>query len=142
MRHVVLGLALLLVVAGCSSDNSCPDSEASKTVTTGVTDLESLTYVSAPWDGPLTDFPGRSVVAFVHGLGVAPDFWATYVSFEKEGTGNSDVTENAGDQAEVTCVDENAIVVRNGTCSNFYLRLVAARLGDTGAQSTESCTLP
>jgi hypothetical protein len=52
------------------------------------------------------------------------------------------VTGNAGDQGEVTCVDDNAIVVRNGTCSNFFVRVVAARLGDTGVQSRESCTLP
>jgi hypothetical protein len=142
MINAAFCLSLLLFAAGCSSENSCPEIEKSETVTTGVTDLESLTYVSAPWDGPLTDFPGRSSIAFVHGLGVVPDFWATYVSFEQEGTGNSDVTENVGDQGEVTCVDENAIVVRNGTCSNFFVRVVAKRLGDTGVQSRESCKLP
>ena len=142
MDRVLVVLMLLLLVTGCGGDNTCPDDEESRTVTTGERDLASLTYVSAPWDGPLTEFPGRSSITFVHALGVTPDFLATYVSFDEGGTGSSDVTANAGDQGEVTCVDDNAIVVRNGTCSHLYLRVVAARLGDTGVQSRESCTPP
>ena len=139
MKDAVLTFAFLLLATGCSTGNSCPDVEESRTVTTGVTDPESLTYVSAPWDGPLDLFPGRSTLTFVHDLGVTPDFVTTYVSFEEEGTGSSDITENAGDQGEITCVDEKAIVVRNGTCSRFYLRVVAARFGNTGVQSKRSC---
>ena len=136
MKRAALGLMLLVV--GCG-DDSCPTADRTRTVTTGTTDLETLTYASAPWDGPLDEFPGQSTVSFEHNLGVAPDLVSTYVAFEKTGTGTSDVTENAGDQGEIVCVDENVILVRNGTCARFFIRVVAARLGDTGVQSQESC---
>jgi len=135
LKQVIIGLALL--AAGCG-DDSCPDGETIS-VTTGTTDLVSLTYVSAPWDGPLNEFSAGSVVTFVHNLGVAPDLVSTYVSFRPDGTASSEVTENTGNQGEIECIDENVIRIRNNTCSRFYIRVVAARLGDTGLQSQESC---
>ena len=130
-------LGLILVLVGCGQ-NSCSDGEE-RTITSGTTDLENLVYVSAPWDGTLDRFDAKDTLTFVHGLGVVPDLVTTYLSFKEEGTGNSEVTENAGNQGEIQCVDANAIRIKNSTCADFFIRVVATRLGETGEQSIEPC---
>ena len=134
-----LRVGLVLLAMGCDVDGRCAGTGQSRTVTTGTTDLNSLTYVSAPWDGQLEELGPRSTLTFVHGLGVVPDLVTSYVSFTRDGTSDSEVTENTGNQGEITCVDENVVVVENGTCATFFIRVVAARLGDTGTQSGETC---
>jgi len=130
-------LTLLLALVGCDQLDNCPDAQDAITVEprpatdtwAGSTDLESLTYESAPWDGGFTPFPPNTNVHFVHGLGVEPFLIKTYLSFGDEGTngaGGGDATENAGNQARVQCVDDREIVIENDTCEeDFFIRVVA-----------------
>jgi hypothetical protein len=86
----------------------------------------------------LDEFGPHATVTFIHGLGVVPDFVSTYLAFTAKGT-QSEVTENAGNQGEIECVDATSIRIRNGTCAEFYIRVVAARLGQTGEGSGQTC---
>jgi len=129
---------LLGTLAGCSELDNCPESESPKLIETGTTDTQTLSYVSAAWDGPLDDFPAKTRLSFVHQLGVTPEIVNSWVSFSGQGTGGSDVTENAGNQGRIECVDSRVIQITNDTCEDrFFIRVVATA---TGAGSTlESC---
>jgi hypothetical protein len=83
---------------------------------------------------------------FEHGLGTTPEIVNTYVSFERQG---SDVTENAGNQGRIKCVDSQEIVIKNDTCEeSFYIRVVAYASGSGGASTdcqdvdSDGCTPP
>jgi len=126
--------AVLLAAAsaGCSALGNCPagqtDAIAIDKGDAG-TDTAALTYASAPWDGPLDKFPAKSIVSFKHYLGVVPLTTQTFVSFSSNGTddaGGGDVTENAGNQGRIVCVDSDVIMVKNDTCEDsFYIRVIA-----------------
>jgi hypothetical protein len=133
-------LALLSLLAACDKLDNCPDALDPITVSPettenyqGSTDLETLSYESAPWDGPLQAFPPDTLMRFVHDLGVRPkDVW-TYVSFTRHGTKGGeggDVTENAGNQGRILCVDAHEIIIENDTCEeDFYIRVSALATG-------------
>jgi hypothetical protein len=124
----VLAFALLGIGTGCG-DDKCADhsSEAPKPIDGGRTDPDALIYQSAAWDEELTAFPPNTPLAFLHGLGHTPELVQTYVSFSHDGTQGSNVSENAGSQGLIKCVDADVIVVMNDTCeANFYIRVVAS----------------
>jgi hypothetical protein len=130
-----------LTLVGCDQLDNCPASQDPITVESrpatgnwaGSTDLESLTYESAPWDGPLDAFPPDTLMRFRHDLGFAPKFITTFVSFTSKGTANGekgDVTENTGNQGRVLCVDAREIILLNDTCEeDFFVRVSAWAVG-------------
>ena len=138
--------ALFLALTGCDQLDNCPDGKDPITIEplpatdeyAGSTDLESLTYESAPLNGPLDPFPPGTLMRFVHDLGFAPKFPFTFVSFTKHGTHDGkdgDVTENAGNQGRILCIDAHEIIVLNDTCEeDFYIRVSAWAVGN---ESTE-----
>jgi hypothetical protein len=132
-------LAALLALGGCSDLDNCPDGQGELApITSGKTDLPTLTYESSPWGRDLTAFPPNTNLRFVHDLGFAPFLVKTYVAFAQSGTadaGEGDVTENAGNQARIQCVDARQIVIENDTCEeDFYVRVIAMA---NGTESTE-----
>jgi hypothetical protein len=45
---------------------------------------------------------------------------------------SGDVTQNAGSAGLITCVDDNVIIVKNGTCEKgFFIRVTALATGKT-----------
>lgn len=138
-------LASLLALVGCDQLDNCPDAQDPITVEplpatpkyAGSVDLDSLSYESAPWNGKLARFPPDTVMRFVHDLGFAPRFVDTFVSFTSTGTGDGDVTENAGNQGRIRCVDAHEIVVVNDTCEeNFFIRVSAWAVGTESDDGT------
>jgi hypothetical protein len=133
--------ALLLALTGCNQLDNCPDALDPITVQPapakdeypGSTDLEALVYESKPWEGPLDAFPASTTMRFVHDLGVRPTVVVSYVSYTPTGTNDGDggdVTENAGNQGRILCVDAHEIVIENDTCEeDFYIRVVAVATG-------------
>jgi hypothetical protein len=146
MTSARLLLPLLLALVACDKLDNCPDSldpimvppREATAEDPGSTDLETLTYESAPWSGPLQPFPPDTKMRFEHGLKVAPTFVQTFLSFSSTGTNDGeggDVTENAGNQGRILCVDAHEIVIENDTCEeDFYIRVVAMA---TGKESTD-----
>lgn len=138
-------LAVLLALGGCDQLDNCPDAldpipvepRPADGEDPGSTDLDALTYESAPWEGPLHAFPASTILRFEHDLGHRPTFVTSYVSFSADGTNDGDsgdVTENAGNQGRILCVDAHEIIIENDTCEeDFYIRVVAMA---TGHEST------
>jgi len=133
---------LLPGLAACSSLGNCPKEQDPRIVQlsssadgagggTGKKYTDPfLGYESAPLSGPLAEFPAQTQVVFVHNLGAQPEFLATELSFSPNGIAGGDLSENAGSQGEITCVDDNVIVVKNGTCENsFFIRVTAIASG-------------
>jgi hypothetical protein len=98
----------------------------------GTSDVSTgpLFYESAPWGGPLTPFPPDTDLHFIHNLGHVPTMVKTYLAFSSAGTSEGDVTENAGNQGRIQCVDAERIVIENDTCEeDFFIRVVAISSG-------------
>jgi hypothetical protein len=128
MIDLALKLSLALgagCLVACSALDNCPESKPARDIEEGTTDSESLVYESAPWEGPLHEFPAKTRLRFFHELAATPQFVTTYLSFSESGTGSSDATENSGNQGRIECVDARLIQIRNDTCENFYIRVVA-----------------
>jgi hypothetical protein len=86
-----------------------------------------LIYESSTWDDERVAFPAKTCMRFYHGLGTTPEIVNTYVSFRSK---ESDVTENAGNQGRIKCVDSEQIVIMNDTCEEeFFIRVVAYASG-------------
>jgi hypothetical protein len=127
--------ALVLTLAGplltgCGAFDACADAQAARLVSGGRSDVERLEYDSSDgWDVPLTPFPAQTLLIFEHGLGVTPLTVLTYVSFDKNGTSGrgNEVTENAGNQGHIECVDSQVIHIMNNTCEeNLHVRVTAS----------------
>ncbi|KYF92011.1 hypothetical protein BE18_51150, partial [Sorangium cellulosum] len=97
-------------------------------------------YETSEPDGELLYFPGGMRYALKHGLGARPRWHQVYLSFESDGTRRGGTLAHAaGNQAEVTCVDDQHLIVMNDSCSEYWLRVVAggADVADEGAAGGE-----
>lgn len=130
-------LALLATLSGCSELDNCPDAGDPIEIPRRAEDTDPLFYESAPWGGELTAFPSDTDMHFIHDLGHTPTVVKTYLAFSKSGTSQGDVTENAGNQARIQCVDAERIVVTNDTCEeDFFIRVVAISSGNESSDIT------
>jgi hypothetical protein len=129
MTKLLAPLLLLPLLLGCSELDNCPDEGEDITVPLGDrrSDPETGFYESSPWEGPRDPFPAKTLVRFEHGLGTTPEVVVSYVSFSDD---DSDVSENAGNQGRIRCVDNTDIWIKNDTCEeSFYIRVVAVASG-------------
>ncbi|WP_437590102.1 hypothetical protein [Sorangium sp. So ce1000] len=120
------------LAAGCAP-NRCDRSEESNPPIefTEATPQGGIYETSAP-DGELLYFPGGMRYALKHHLGARPRWWQVYLSFERDGTkSGGTLAQAAGNQAEVICVDDQHLIIVNGSCSEYWLRVVAG--GAVGA---------
>ncbi len=135
--------ALAMLAAGCGT-STCDRSEGEQPQEfTEARPQEGVYATSAP-DGELLYFPGGTGYALRHHLGAQPQWFQIYLSFERYGTRDGgSLAQAAGNQAEVTCVDDEHLVVINRSCSDYWLRVVAggARGGDgsAGGAAVASC---
>ncbi len=91
-------------------------------------------YQTSPPDGLWLHFPAGRRFRFQHGLGVVPEVSAYVAMNERpmpsgarppESVGN--VSEAAGNEVIIERQDANVVQVRNDTCAEYYLRVVARR---------------
>jgi len=123
-------LAMLGFGPGCSVINSIgPNCDRSPTSNEPIAyteaDPENGLYMSSPWAGELLWFPGGTRYEIHHKLGVTPHFVQPWLSFDQCGTKGSTVALAAGNQAEVRDIDEEKVVIVNGSCSDYWLLVVA-----------------
>lgn len=119
--------ALASVVAlGCSPPCETSDTDAVR-FEGGTT--QSGIYESSPWAGPYLHFPGGRRYQLEHRLSTTPLVVVSYVSYSKYPFANSNTSENAGNQGVIELVDDEIIQIRNDTCAEFYLRVVASGAG-------------
>lgn len=106
-------------------------------------------YMTSAWDGPLLYFPGGEFYQLRHGLGAVPQVVVPYVAFNGAGIttepGEGGASEErpgsiapaTGNQAEIKRVTDEYIEVLNGSCVDYWLRVVAygAEGGAGGGES-------
>lgn len=128
-RFLTLSL-LVLGLGGCSELDNCPDERDDVVeITDRMSDPAAGIYSSVPWEGPRDPFPAKTLMRFEHALGTTPEVVTTYVSFSAK---DHDVTENAGNQGRIRCVDNTDIWLVNDTCEEgFYVRVAAWASGST-----------
>lgn len=112
-------------------------------------------YMTSGWDGPLLYFPGGEFYQLRHGLGAIPQVVIPYVAFNGEGItteagqgGDAEGEERpgalapaTGNQAEIKRVTDEYVEVMNGSCVDYWLRVVAygAEEGAGGGIAAPSC---
>ena len=125
-------VAAPLLLGGCDfftslGPSSC-DRSASSNEPVRYTEgtVDNGTYQSSPPDGEQLYVPGGMRYRIEHKLGTEPISWDLYLSFSQYGTADGGtLAAAAGNQAEVVEVDANHLVVVNGSCSTYWLRVVA-----------------
>jgi hypothetical protein len=128
-------LTSLGLSAGCNVINSigpnCDRSAANNEpiiYTQGTT--ENGVYMSSPWAGELLWFPGGMRYEINPGLTETPRFVDLWLSFDHCGTRDSTVALAAGNQAEVREISKDKLVIVNGSCSDYWLLVVAGTGAD------------
>jgi hypothetical protein len=120
-------LALAGVIAlGCSPP--CETSDADPVRFEGGK-TEAGIYETSPWEGPYLHFPGGRRYQLIHDLGTTPPIVMSYVSPSKHPFKDNNASENAGNQGVIELVNSEMIQIRNDTCAEFYLRVVAYSAG-------------
>lgn len=103
-------------------------------------------FMTAPWDGEYVLFEGGAWFEVEHGLGCRPASIQAYLAFDRfpHGVVENSLIENEsvalanGNQAEIKLVTDETFVILNGSCADYYLRVVASGCepdfeGDGGA---------
>jgi hypothetical protein len=94
--------------------------------------IHGNTYISAPVGGPYAYFPPARTISFEHGLGTTPysiQFWLAFTPLGSLAPSAGNMTElrNLGPDDPEPALNDRRISVRNNTCSDFYLWVVATR---------------
>jgi len=137
---VLLAFALAAGSTGCGvlgdvGPNSCERSVEANPITPYTEGtVENGVYMSAPLaptaeeqglEAELLFYPGGMRYAIHHKLGALPRWWQVYLSFDSDGSDTGTLALAAGNQAEVTHVDDEVIHVVNGSCVEYWMLLVA-----------------
>jgi hypothetical protein len=134
----VLALALSAVLAAGCGPGTCDRSDQANPVTPYAEGtVEDGVYASSQPDGELLFFPGGMRYAIEHKLGRTPRMWQIYLSFGRDGTKADALAESSGNQAEVRCVDDETMIIVNGSCVDYWL-LVTAFAGDGAGGAPET----
>jgi hypothetical protein len=117
---------MFAAVAGCDvATGACQAELEEETVEYAGGSVEGGIYLSTSWDADARlEFPPGLTIRLEHGLGEVPRAWQAYVSTAREGLG-SELVLASGNQAELVAIDDEAIELRNGTCADLFLVVVA-----------------
>jgi hypothetical protein len=109
-----------VITGGCGDEL---DDQPPVTSSVGTTDggiYQSSSWSSVDW----VDFPPGISVRFEHNLGETPRLWHAYVATQREGDG-SNLVLASGSEAELIDIDDEAVTIKNATCVDFFVVLVA-----------------
>lgn len=120
VRHFFLCLFVVAPLLGACS-TTCGGSDDAVRVTDGHTDTTQTYFESSGANEPFLPFPAGRTLELVHGLSRTPDIVVPYVAFDAKPTS---FTLAPGNEAVIR-TDSDVISVRNDTCSDFYVRVVA-----------------
>ena len=127
--------ALLIAPSGCITDigpETCPRPESDEPTVYDGGSTVGGTYSTSDWDSDLLPFPGGAYYELRHQLGVTPQLVQVYLSFGADGLADGSIAPAAGNQAEIKAIDDEKIVLLNGTCSDSYVLVVATVFGGAG----------
>jgi hypothetical protein len=142
MRHMRALIASFSIVLGSAvAGAGCQDCNTSATEAVnfdqGITTADRLHYESSPSTGEWLHFPAGRAYDLKHNLRPGSYDVHSYVTFpDSHGQGNnpSNFAEAAGNQVifEPEKAEPGTIRVRNDTCAEFYVRVVADVILDAG----------
>ena len=127
----------LLLTGGTTQVACSPCSVHGRTpieFTGGLVNEARTIYQSGTVHGEMLHFPEGRRYDFYHGLGVVPVTIHPFLSFKERLEANGDpddktkpnnVSPAAGNQVVIEVQNDQIIRVRNDTCAEFYLRIVA-----------------
>ncbi len=114
--------------------------------TDGIVNASGTIYQSTEVDAEMLHFPQGRTYDFIHRLGSRPVTVDVFLSFREsldpdgdpeDKTEPNNLSPSAGNSAVIQIWDEERIQIRNDTCAEFYLRVVALAdpdaAGDAGA---------
>lgn len=130
--------ALVVAVVACSPP--CETTDADPVTFADGCNPDGRTYQTSAFDAPYLHFPAGRVFDLNHYLGRMPVEYAIFLGFSEYPLRDGNISESAGNQAVVEVVSENIIRVRNDTCSESWLRLVAHAPND--GPVTRACDVP
>jgi hypothetical protein len=117
--------AMFVEAQACNPACTGPEREytGGKRFTSGV----DLVYETSPEDGPFLPFEGATDLHLRHELGFKPYKFNIYLSFNERPTdqGNGGFAPSAGNQTVILSVDEHEMRIRNDTCADYFIRVVA-----------------
>lgn len=121
-------------VAGCGPDDynpgpeTCDRSEEHNPpvrYTEGT--VEGGVYMTSDWDEELLWFPGGMHYTFEHKLGARPRLVQAYLAFDQYGLRDGGhIAFASGNEAEIVRMDDQTLTMRNATCIDFWLLVVAS----------------
>lgn len=128
IRFSALVASCVLASAGCSQFGPACDTsdEGNKPDIYQGGTVSNETYMSSPWTGKLLRFEGGKRYVLEHKMGCTPRSVQMYESFQEMGLGSGTLAPCAGNMCELQRVDQIGIHVKNDTCSDFYLLVVAS----------------
>lgn len=85
-----------------------------------------LVYETSPPEGPLLPFEGAAYYHVHHGLGVVPYQISIGLSFNERPLDglNGGEAPSAGNQTVILSADCDEVLIKNDTCSDFFMRVV------------------
>ncbi|MCC6648768.1 MAG: hypothetical protein IT374_24785 [Polyangiaceae bacterium] len=83
-------------------------------------------YRTSTAEGEHLNFAAGAQFRVHHQLGGVPQTVQLWVSFSAHGTTDGNEAQPAGNMAEVLCVNEDFILLRNDSCGEYWLRVVAS----------------
>lgn len=137
---LALAFGLGLAQLGCLSDlgpDTCDRSaDGNPAVRYEEGRVEDGVYMTSAWDAELLYFPGGMRYELAHHLGETPRLWLAYLSFNRYGTKNVSESPDelergtlalaSGNQAELVGANEDSLTLVNGSCSDYWLLVVAS----------------
>jgi len=133
-QALALAAASTLAQFGCNTTcDTNPDDNPPQVYTAGIGNPATETYESTSNLEPPLPFPGGKQYFLVHHLGFTPATLQIDVGFNNNG---DDLAHCAGNTCIHPCVNSELIWIRNDTCADFLVRVVA-----TGRSNSQQGTL-
>ncbi len=114
---------------GCDKESS---DDPPVPYTGGRVNAERTVYETNDWNADYVKFPAGRQILIEHGLEGTPQVF-TWLAFDNPPLAvgrEGNTAESAGNQVIIQRVDSEVVQVRNDTCQDFYLRLVAMVPGE------------
>jgi hypothetical protein len=92
---------------------------------------DAIFYESSPPSGPFLPFDGGTYLHVKHGFGTRPHTVQIYLSFSEypESAGGGGAAPSAGNQTVIQSWTDREIQIRNDSCANYWIRVVATGWG-------------
>ena len=137
---ITVGVLVLSAVSFSGCGPACHPTE--RVVTEGVRTISGpyREFQTSPPDGPFLPFEGGTTLRIRHGLGIVPSEPKVYLSFTEHplASGRDGYSQAAGNQAITLQHDDQEIAIWNGSCANYFIRVVVSGITPDDAGATDA----